>query len=140
MMITAILIPLFVQVALTFALLFWAAGRRTRDIRTGAVDPRRIALREPAWPAATAKVAYSFSNQLELPVLFYVLVLLLIDLRHADLIFVVLAWLFVLARLAHAGIHVTRNVVAWRGPVFGIGAVILGIIWVIFAVEILTRT
>jgi hypothetical protein len=140
MMIVAILIPLFVQVALTFALLFWAAARRTRDIRTGAVDPNRIALREPLWPGPTAQVAYAFGNQLELPVLFYVLVGLLIELHHADLLFVVLAWLFVIARLAHAGIHVTRNVIAWRGPVFGIGAVILLIMWVIFAVEILTRT
>jgi hypothetical protein len=140
MMTVAILIPLFVQVALAFGLLFWSGALRTRAIRTGAVDPRRIALREPAWPAATAQVAYSFSNQFELPVLFYVLVALLIELRHADLLFVVLAWLFVLFRLLHAGIHVTRNVVAWRGPVFAVGAVILLIMWVIFAVEILTRT
>jgi hypothetical protein len=140
MMVVAILIPLFVQVALTFALLFWGAALRTRNLRTGAVDPSRIALREPLWPARTAQVAYSFSNQLELPVLFYVLVLLLIVLHHADLIFVVLAWLFVLARLVHAGVHVTRNDVSLRGPLFGIGAVILLIMWVIFVVEILTRT
>ncbi len=140
MMTVAILLPLFVQVALTFGLLFWSGALRTRAIRTGAVEPERIALREPMWPARTAQVAYSFSNQLELPVLFYVLVGLLIELRHADLLFVVLAWLFVLFRLLHAGVHVTRNVVTWRGPIFGIGAVILLVMWVIFAVEILTRT
>src|SRR5579883_130497 len=93
MMIQAILIPLFVQVALTFALLFAMAGLRTRDIKSGAVDRHRIALREPNWPTRTTQVANSFANQFEVPVLFYVLVILLIVLHHADLIFVILAWI-----------------------------------------------
>ena len=37
--------------------------------------------------------------------------------RHADLLFVTLAWMFVLLRLVHAGIHVTDNDLRRRGAV-----------------------
>ena len=63
------------------------------------MHPSKIALREPNWPARTQQVANCFSNQFELPVLFYVLTILEIITRHADVVFVVLAWIFVLARL-----------------------------------------
>ena len=140
MMTQAILIPLFVEVALTFALLFGMAGLRTRDIKSGAVDRRNVALREPAWPQRTTQVAYAFANQFEVPVLFYVLVCLLLITRHADVVFVVLAWVFVIARILQAGIHVSSNKVLWRGQVFALGVVVLFIMWVIFAVEIITAT
>jgi hypothetical protein len=139
-MFEAILIPLFVQVALTFALLLWMAALRGRDVRSGSVDLRNVALREPGWPARSTQVAYAYSNQLELPVLFYVLVALLIATKHADLIMVVLAWLFVLTRIVQAGIHVTFNDVRRRGLAFGVGVLVLLVMWVIFAIRILSGT
>jgi hypothetical protein len=63
-----VLLPLFVEVILTFALVFWAAGLRVRDLQSGVVKPRDIALREPNWPAPTRQISYAYSNQLELPV------------------------------------------------------------------------
>ena len=100
MSIQAVLLPLFVEVALTLGLLLWLAELRRRDFKSGAVRPSQIALREPNWPVRTQQIAYSFSNQFELPVLFYVLTILEIITRHADLVFVVLAWIFVLTRFA----------------------------------------
>ena len=140
MMFQAILIPVFVQVALTFGLLFWMGALRGGDVRRGAVKLDKVGLREPGWPTRTTQVAYAFSNQFEVPVLFYVLVAFLMIMRHADVIFVVLAWLFVATRIVHAAIHVTSNAVKRRGPAFGIGVIVLLIMWVIFAVEILTGT
>ena len=140
MMFEAILIPLFVQVALTFGLLFWMAWRRGGDVRGGAVDLHKVALREPGWPARTTQVAFAYSNQFELPVLFYVLVALLIATKHADLIMVVLAWVFVLTRIMQAGIHVTFNDVRRRGLAFGAGVLVLLVMWVIFAIRTLSGT
>src|SRR5947209_8105325 len=140
MMIEAILIPTFVQVALTFGLLIRMAMLRGHDVRSGGVDLRKVALREPGWPARTSQTAYAYSNQFELPVLFFVLVCLLIPTRHADLIFVVLAWVFVLSRLVQAGIHVSFNNVRYRGAAFGFGAVVLILMWLIFAIRILSGT
>ncbi|HZR73064.1 MAPEG family protein [Bradyrhizobium sp.] len=137
MSIQSVLSPLFVEVLLTLGLLLWLATKRGRDFNSGMVEVSRIALREPNWPAPTQQVAYSFSNQFELPVLFYVLTILEIITRHADLPFVVLAWIFVLSRLVHAYVHTTNNVVTRRGMIFGIGALVLIVMWVIFIVRIL---
>ncbi len=137
MSIQAILLPLFVEVALTLSLLLWLAVLRRNDFQSGAVNPSRIALREPNWPKQTLQVAYCFSNQFELPVLFYVLTILEIITRHADLVFVVLAWIFVATRLAQAYVHTTSNVVLRRGTFYVVGALVLIAMWVIFIVRIL---
>lgn len=137
MSIIAILLPLFVQVLLTLGLLLWLGLLRRDDLRSGAVRSPEIALREPNWPARTLKVANCFSNQFELPVLFYVLTILEIVTRQADIVFVVLAWAFVLARLAHAYEHTTRNFVMRRGALYGVGLLALLAMWLIFMVRIM---
>jgi hypothetical protein len=137
MSLQAVLLPLFVQVALTFGLWFWMAYYRVTLIRSRQVHPRDVALREPNWPPHVLQVANAAHNQLEIPVLFYVLTILAIMTRQADLVFVVLAWLFVLARLAHAFIHVTSNRVSIRGPLFGLSLMVLFIMWLIFIVRVL---
>jgi hypothetical protein len=137
MSIQAVLLPLFVEVALTFVLMFWMAQRRTAALRSGEVHARDIALRQPNWPTGALQVAYSFQNQFELPVLFYVLTILAWSLRHADWLFVIMAWIFVLSRLVQAYIHCTSNRVSQRGMAYAAGAVVLAAMWVIFAVRIL---
>src|SRR5450755_4244637 len=137
MSIQAILLPLFVEVILTFVLLLWLGVLRRKDISGGATRPSQIALREPNWPTPTLQVAYSFSNQFELPVLFYVLTILEIITRHADFIFVLLAWIFVLMRFAQAYVHTTSNRVMHRGTLYVVGAIVLIAMWIIFMVRIL---
>ena len=138
MSLPVVLLPLFVEVLLTFGLFFWMAYYRVTLIRSRAVHPRDIALREPNWPPHVLQVCNAAHNQLEIPMLFYVLTILSIITRHADLVFVVLAWIFVLSRLAHAYVHTTSNRISQRGPLFGIGLLVLLIMWVIFIVRILT--
>jgi hypothetical protein len=137
MSIQAVLLPLFVEVVLTFVLLYWMAYQRTSALQTGEVRLGDIALREPNWPVRATQVANAFHNQLELPILFYVLTILALITRHADLVFVVLAWIFVASRLVQAYIHVTGNDVRRRGLAFGVGALVLTIMWAIFMIRIL---
>jgi hypothetical protein len=137
MSIQAILMPLFVQVGLTFVLLFWMASLRYRAVRTGLVDPEKVRLREPNWPPRVLQIANAYHNQLELPVLFYIVMLLAMSTKTLDVIIYVLAWMFVLARIAHAYIHVTSNRLDRRTGVFGIGAIALFLMWVIVIARIL---
>jgi hypothetical protein len=137
MSIQMVLLPLFVQVALTFVLLFWMAQARTSRVARGEVKMRDIALGQSAWPEYPTKVANCYHNQLQLPVLFYLLVALALITRKADLLFVVMAWLFVILRIVHAYIHVTSNHVPTRFYAFGVGSLVLLLMWIIFAVRIL---
>ena len=84
MSLPAVLAPLFVQVVLTFGLLVCLAYQRVTLVRTGAVKRKDIALREPNWPPRTMQIQNAVSNQLEVPVLFYVLTILSLVTRHAD--------------------------------------------------------
>jgi hypothetical protein len=138
MSVQAILLPLFVQVILTFALGIYLAAMRGRDFKSGVARHDTIALREPNWSTRTLQATYSFSNQFELPVLFYVLTILEYVTHLAGIVFVVLAWIFVISRIAHAYVHITSNNVRVRGPLFGVGALVLIIMWVIYIVEVLT--
>lgn len=138
MSLQAILLPLFVEVILTFALMLRMGVLRSADFRSGAVKREQIALREPNWPARTMQAANSYANQFELPVLCYVLTILALVTRHPDLIFVLLAWLFVIFRLLQAYVHVTSNVVRLRGSFFAVSALVLMIMWVIYIIELLT--
>ena len=138
MSLQAILLPLFVEVILTFALLFALAPLRARDFRSGIARYDNVALREPNWSKPALQVAYSFSNQFELPVLFYVLTILAYITHHAGVVFVALAWVFAIFRLLHAYVHVTSNRLNLRGPLYGVSGVVLAIMWIIYIVEILT--
>ena len=137
MSIQAILLPLFVQVALTFALLFWTGAARVAAVRRGDVRVRDVALREANWPKRETQIANAYQNQLELPVLFYLVTVLAVITRQADLPFLVLAWLFVVSRLVHAGIHVTSNHVGRRFAAFAAGAAVLALMWAILMLRIL---
>jgi hypothetical protein len=137
MPIPIVLLPLFVEVLLTFAVMLGMMYHRTGALGRGEARFEAIALREPNWPPRAQQFAYAFANQFELPVLFYVLTILSIMTHHADFIYWVLAWVFVVSRVLQAGVHVTGNNVKWRGAFYGVGALVLLVMWLIFMVRIL---
>jgi hypothetical protein len=136
MSLQAVLAPLFVQIALTFALLIAMATQRGKALTSKQVRYRDIALRQPKWPERATQIANAFHNQLEVPMLFYVLTILAWLTRQADLLFVLLAWVFVALRLMQAYVHVTSNYVPHRGMLFGAGALVLLAMWIAFALRI----
>ncbi|TKW78678.1 MAG: hypothetical protein DI543_09175, partial [Bradyrhizobium icense] len=71
------------------------------------------------------------------PLLFYVIVAIALPLRHMDLVMVMLSWVFVVTRFAHAGIFVTSNDVRTRSLAWFAGVLVLLAMWVYFALRIL---
>jgi hypothetical protein len=132
-----VLLPVFVQVGLTFALLLGMAAHRTRALKGGDVKFRDIALGQQNWPTGATQLANCFSNQFEVPVLFYVLIALALPLRHADLVIVLLSWVFVITRFAHAGIFVTSNNVQQRSLAWFASVLVVFAMWLYFALKIL---
>jgi hypothetical protein len=132
-----VLLPLFVEVALTFGLMFWMGLSRVAVVKSGQVKMADVALGQLNWPPRVQQISNSYHSQFQIPVLFYVLVVLALITRHADYLFVIMAWLFVIARLVHCYIHTTSNYVRYRFNAFLAGSVILLVMWIIFAVEIM---
>lgn len=137
MTIPSILLPLFVQVALTFALLFILGSGRVPLVSSGKVRGEDVTFDDRGYPERLRLVSNSLKNQFELPVLFYVLTILAMATRKTDLAFVLMEWVFVLSRIAHAYVHVTSPSLARRGLTYAVGGAILAIMWTVFAVRIL---
>jgi hypothetical protein len=120
MSIQMVLLPVFVQVGLTFALLIGVALVRRKASGSGETGSPDIAL-----------------GEFELPVLFYALIALALPLRHADLFIVLMSWVFVVTRFAHAGVFVSSNHLGRRSAVWLAGVLVLLAMWIYFALKML---
>lgn len=121
----SILLPLLVQVLLTLLLYAALAVAKARAVKAGQVDSDRRALHDDAWPESVMKINNNIRNQFQLPVLFYVLVVLLWQLGESGVLVQTLAWLFVGSRIAHAWVHTHSNYVPVRRRVFAFGWLVL---------------
>jgi hypothetical protein len=137
MSVQMVLLPVLVQVALTFGLLIWMVSARRRALVSRETKIRDIALGEPNWPVRTTQIGNCYRNQFELPVLFYVLIALALPLRRVDDIILLLSWIFVISRLVHAGVFVTSNDLGRRSTAWIAGALVLLVMWLYFALKIL---
>lgn len=134
---TAILYPVFAQVALTFFLQVWMRVERVGAIKRGEVTFSDISLRQQKWPPHATQISNAFHNQLETPTLFYAVVAFLMITSQVNVVFVILAWLFVTARLYHAYIHTGPNKQPHRAYAYVAGSLVLIVMWALFAIRIL---
>ncbi|MBX2806912.1 MAG: MAPEG family protein [Hyphomicrobiales bacterium] len=124
---TAIIYPVVVQIFLTLLIGIRMASLRGNELRSSRISPSEIAVDNANWPDDVRKCGNSYSNQFEMPVLFYVLCILAMLVNMADFIAVALAWIFVISRIVHAFIHNTHNNLTQRGLVFSIGAAVVAL-------------
>ena len=133
MSVQMVLLPVFVLVGLVFVLLLGMATARSRARGRGEVGVSG----QPNRSEKATRIGDCFSDQFEIPVLFYVLIALALPLRHADLFIVLMSWVFVVTRFAHAGIFVTSNNIHQRGLAWFAGVLVLLAMWIYFALKIL---
>ena len=69
--------------------------------------------------------------------LFYFLIAFALPLRRADLFIVLMSWVFVVTRFAHAGIFVTSNNIQQRSMAWFAGALVVLAMWIYFALKLL---
>lgn len=137
MSVQTVLLPVFVLVGLTLFLLIWMAGARRGALVSGQTKIRDIALGEQNWPARATQIANCYKNQFEIPVLFYILIALALPLRRADMVIVLLSWVFVVTRFVHAGIFVTSNDLNQRSLAWFAGVLVVFAMWLYFALKML---
>jgi hypothetical protein len=138
MTVTDFLLPVFVEVLLVFVLLALMGLERGRSLTRGEASREDIALDARNYPPRARQFSNCFANQFELPMLFLVLIAFILITRVGDVLLLVLAWVFVLSRIAHAYVHTTSNDVDWRFRAYALGVIALIAMWAIFAFKILT--
>ncbi len=130
MSIQSVLLPVLLQVLLTFALLGLMAARRMLALRAG-LRPQDTALSTTAYPPAARQARNSYANQFEMPMLFLFAVIFALVLHQAGRLFVAVEWLFLAMRVAHAGVHVTSNDLRLRSPLFIASAAATALLWLL---------
>jgi hypothetical protein len=114
---SSILWPLLAQIGWTMLLYAWLTLARKQAVDSGEVDYSAFLLGREE-PLVPARIARNLSNQFELPVIFYALIILLLVLNRVSLIDVVAAWVFVAGRVIHSLVQTLTDNVPLRGQVF----------------------
>ena len=108
-----------------------AKGRAAKD---PSVDAKRGALDDSVWPDEVRKINNNLTNQFASPILFYVCVGMLWGLGAVDMVAVVVAWVYVIARLIHMVVHTTSNIVKYRVTAFSISIASILVMLVLVAI------
>lgn len=132
---TAIFWPVIVQVGLIYVVYYLLFTRRQASVKAGRA--RLSQYRDNvAEPEDTRFLKNNLTNQYELPVLFIAGCIALYVTGHATTMPVVLAWLFVVLRIAHVVIHLGKNRLSHRIPVFMAGFAVNGLLWLWLAASL----
>lgn len=127
-----LLLPLLIQVFLTFAVWFRMYYLRIREIRSRNIDPQDLSTRSGKGGilAASASSSDNLQNQFEMPVLFFTAIFLALILMWQDPLLVAFCWAFVATRVVHAVIHTTYNRVVHRFYAYLLSCIFLLAIWI----------
>jgi len=134
----AILFPALAMVALTIVVWFRMYTSRVAEMRRERIHPQSVATSaQMAARITDTRASDNFRNLFELPVLFYVALLVLAWTGHVTPVTLLLAWLFVALRVLHSAIHCTYNRVVHRFYAYLAGGVVLWVLWGVIAVDLL---
>jgi len=128
----SLILPMLIQMGLSIVILFWLAySRVSRVAKQGIAE-----IRKTGFPTHVNNASDNFKNQFEVPVIFYALSLLIIVAGTATTVIVAAAWVFVIGRIVHALIQLTKNIIfPWRFLVFLVTVLALIVMLVAFALQ-----
>ncbi|MGO0999538.1 MAPEG family protein [Lysobacter sp. CA196] len=135
----AMFLPVLAMVALTCAVWLRMYVVRIGQMRRDRIHPQAVATSAQATARLTdSAAADNFRNLFELPVLFYLAVVVAVLAGLADGIGLTLVWSFVVLRIAHSAIQCSYNRVMHRFFVYAAGALALWALWIHLAIGLLS--
>jgi hypothetical protein len=133
--------PMFAMVLLTAGVLVTLFRSRTRAVREKQVSSAFYrTFQGGSEPESSAKPARHFVNLFEAPTLFYAACLAAMVTQLAGPVIQALAWAYVAARIVHAYVHLGRNRLRHRIPVYGTSWLILLVMWVYIVTNVAQHT
>jgi hypothetical protein len=133
----ALVYPMFAMVLLTATVLVIMFRSRVRAVREQKVSTAYFrTFQGETEPEYSAKPTRHFINLFEAPTLFYVACLAAMVTQVPGRLTLALAWAYVAARVVHAFIHLGRNRLRHRIPVYGTSWLILLAIWICIVLSV----
>lgn len=125
-----LLLPAFAMVGLVMVVMLRMGYERFSQLARGRIHPQAVATSsQMAAQMKDTRAADNFRNLFELPVLFYLALVVGVLTDQATVLTVGLAWAFVALRVAHSAIHCGYNKVRHRFLVYLLGALVLWALW-----------
>ena len=111
---------------------------RVGQMQRQRIHPQAVASRKAmSERVQDSRAVDNFQNLFEVPILFYLLVVLLLIFNRVDEFYIYLSWAFVGCRIMHSLIHITYNKVMHRFPVYVLSCLLLWFMWIRFAIHLL---
>jgi hypothetical protein len=130
--------PAVAMVALTLVVWLRMYVRRIAQMKRERIHPQAVATSAQATARLTDSAsADNFRNLFELPVLFYLAVVVAAQTAQVSTSTLALAWAFVALRIIHSTIHCTYNKVIHRFYAYICGGAALWLLWAVLVVGLL---
>ena len=124
--------PAVAMIALTIVVWFCMYRQRIGEMKRERIHPQSIATSAQIGARLKdTRCADNFRNLFELPVLFYLALVVAAQTAQVNRLTLALAWLFVVLRIVHSGIHCTYNKVLHRFYAYFAGGVSLWTLWAV---------
>ncbi|MEZ5484278.1 MAG: MAPEG family protein [Lysobacteraceae bacterium] len=138
---SSIFLPALGMVALTFLVWLRMYATRVAQMKRDRIHPQSVALSaQMAAKVTDSRASDNFRNLFELPVLFYLAVVVAAISGISDGVTLGLAWAFVVLRIAHSVIHCSYNRVMHRFTAYLLGGISLWLLWAWLAMALLGMT
>jgi hypothetical protein len=129
--------PMFAMVLLTATVLVIMFRSRVRAVREKALASAYFrTFQGGTEPEYVTKPSRHFTNLFEAPTLFYAGCLAATATQSAGRLVIALAWTYVLTRVAHAWIHIGRNRLRHRIPVYAASWAVLLALWIAIVIQV----
>ena len=133
-----ILYPMIVMFFLTVVVAMVMLKRRIAAMKANHINPQKVALSpQMASLIPDTRASDNFRNLFETPVMFYVALLIIYSAKLGSVAYVILAWLFVVARIVHSSIHCGSNRIIARLYAFLFACTVLSVIWMMIAFDLI---
>ena len=133
-----IFLPAMAMVALTCVVWWRMYVMRIGQMKRERIHPQAVATSaQSAAPLTDSCAAHNFRNLFELPVLFYLALVVAAVFGLATPTAMGLAWAFVALRVVHSVVHCSYNRVMHRFVVYVAGALVLWALWACLAIGLM---
>jgi hypothetical protein len=134
----AIFLPALVMVVLTIVVWFRMFSSRVGEMKRERIHPQAVATSSLAAARfVDTRAADNYRNLFELPVLFYLALVVAALTTQVNAATLSLAWAFVALRVAHSIIQCTYNKVMHRFRAYVLGGFVLWALWSVLAIGLL---
>ena len=134
-----IIYPMFAMFALTMFVVFRMAYLRYTAATSEQINPRFFkAYRGYEEPEYLRVISRHVINLFEMPVLFYVVGILILQTGQTGILTLSLAWAYVALRYLHSYIHLSSNKVMHRFRVYVLSCLVLIALWLTMFIDLVS--